>query len=193
MSNGSFELLFRDLSSHGPTLSNESQDRLKTQLKHISYSYIYSYDFSKQKGILNKEEWSAVNDLRKDDSIIITRPDKGNGIVIVNKLDYLHKMKQLISDETKFKKLTQNPTKSREDTACYHIYVNSEKMESLMMPPFRRYFHLVLLLVSSTVFPRFTSLVTLFVLLFPLSTLTTTILHLILYAFFNLSPPTSSE
>ena len=93
----SFELLFRDLSSQGPTLSNESQDRLKTQLKHISYSYIYSYDFSKQKGILNKEEWSALH--------------KGNGIVIVNKLDHLHKMKQLISDETKFQETYTKPDK----------------------------------------------------------------------------------
>ena len=109
----SFELFFRDLSRLGPTLTSENQDRLKSQLKNISY--IYSYDFSKQKSILAKEEWSALNDLRNDDSIIITKPDKGNGIVIVNKLDYLSKMKQLISDETKFKKLTQNPTKSRED------------------------------------------------------------------------------
>ena len=57
-----------------------------------------------------------MNDLRKDDSIIITRPDKGNGVVIINKLDYLNKMKQLIWDETKFKKLARNPTKSREDS-----------------------------------------------------------------------------
>ena len=57
----SLELLFRDLSRHGPTLSNEDQDRLKSQLKYVSYSYIYSYDFSKQKRILNKEEWSALN------------------------------------------------------------------------------------------------------------------------------------
>ena len=57
----SFELLFRDLSRNGPTLSNENQDRLRSQLKHISYSYIYSYDFSNQKRILNKEEWSVLN------------------------------------------------------------------------------------------------------------------------------------
>ena len=58
--------------------------------------------------------------LRKDDSIIITKPDKGNGVVIVNKHDHLTKMKQLISDETKLKKLTENPTKSREQSLiCY--------------------------------------------------------------------------
>lgn len=43
----------------------------------------------------------SPDDLRKDDSIIITKLDKRNGIVIINKLDYLNKMKELISDETK--------------------------------------------------------------------------------------------
>ena len=53
----------------------------------------------------------------KDDSIIITKPDKGNAVIIINKLDYLNKMKLLVSDETaKFKKQAQNPTKSREDS-----------------------------------------------------------------------------
>ena len=51
----------------------------------MSYGYIYTYDFSKQKHILSKEEWEALTDLRKDDSIIITKPDKENGVVIVNK------------------------------------------------------------------------------------------------------------
>ena len=117
----SFELLFRDLKRSGHPLTAETEDRLKSQLKHISYSYIYTYDFSKQKQILSKEEWEALNDLRKDDSIIITRSDKGNGVVIVNKLDYLNKMKQLISDETKFKKLARNPTKSGEDSLISHL------------------------------------------------------------------------
>ena len=89
----SFELLFRDLTRFGPALTSENKDRLKSQLKNISYSYIYAYDFSKQRRILSKEEWTALTDLRNDDSIIIiTKRDKGNGIVIVNKLDYLDKM-----------------------------------------------------------------------------------------------------
>ena len=93
-----FELLFRDLTRFGPAMSSENKDRLKSQLRNISYSYIYAYDFSKQRRIL-EEEWTARTDLGNDDSII-TKPDKGNGIVIVNKLDYLNKMKQLIFDET---------------------------------------------------------------------------------------------
>ena len=92
----SFELLFRDLKRHGPTLTVKNEDRLKCQLKNISYCYIYSYDFFKQKQILGKEEWEALKNLRKDDSIITTKPEKGNGVVIVNKLDNLTRMKQLL-------------------------------------------------------------------------------------------------
>ena len=58
----SFELLFRDLTRFGPALSSENKDRLKSQLKNISYSYIYAYDFSKQRRILSKEEWTALTD-----------------------------------------------------------------------------------------------------------------------------------
>ena len=42
---------------------------------------------------LAKKKGEALTDLRRDDSIIITKPDKGNGVVIINKLDYLNKMK----------------------------------------------------------------------------------------------------
>ena len=110
-----------DLMKSGPPLTAENQDRLKCQLKQISYGYIYTYDFSKQKHILSKEEWEALTDLRKDDGIIITKPDKGNRVVIINKLDYLNEMKLLVSDETKFKKLAQNPTKSREDSLISYL------------------------------------------------------------------------
>ena len=36
-------------------------------------------------------------------------------------MNTLYKMKQLISDETKFKKVTQNPTKSREDSLISYL------------------------------------------------------------------------
>ena len=61
--------------------------------------------------ILSKDEWKALTDLCNDDSIIITKPDKGNGVVIISRLDYLNKMKNLISDTTKFKELQHNPRK----------------------------------------------------------------------------------
>ena len=118
----SFEMFYRDLLGLDHSLSSEDKDRLKYQLKNASYTYIYSYDYDKQKRILSKEEWIAHNGLRNDNSIIITRPDKGNGVVIINRLDYLNKMKQLISgDDSKFKKWSCNPTKSRENSLISYL------------------------------------------------------------------------
>ena len=57
-----------------------------------------------------------------DDSIITTKPDKGNGVVImISRLDYLNKMKHLISDTTKFKELQHNLTKSREESLSTYL------------------------------------------------------------------------
>ena len=53
--------------------------------------------------------------------IIITKPDKGNGVVIISRHDYLNKMKHLISDTTKFKELRHNPTKSREESLSTYL------------------------------------------------------------------------
>ena len=111
----------KERNSSNLPLTSENQDWLRSQLKNIFYGYIYSYDFAKQKRILSKDEWTALSDLRNDDSIIISKPDKGNGVVIDSRLDYLTKMKKLISDGTKFKQLKQNPTKSREENLSVYL------------------------------------------------------------------------
>ena len=46
-----------------------------------------------------------LENLAKDENIIITRPDKGNGVVILNKGEYLEKMNDIIGDTTKFRKV----------------------------------------------------------------------------------------
>ena len=69
----SFELLFRDLFKLNVPSTSGNHDRLREQLKNISYNYIYSYDFSKEKNILSKDEWRALNDLHSDDSTITSR------------------------------------------------------------------------------------------------------------------------
>lgn len=47
--------------------------------------------------------------LKSDKSIIITKPDKGRGTVIMNKDDYLEKVKHILSDTSKFKVINVNP------------------------------------------------------------------------------------
>ena len=50
-------------------------------------------------------EMKALKDLREDDSITICRPDKGKGIVIMDKQDYISKVEAILNDSTKFTRI----------------------------------------------------------------------------------------
>ena len=60
---------------------------------------------------------ATLKQLSEDDSIVIIKPDKGNGIVILNKNDYLSKMETILQDSTKFKRLTDD---------CFKIIIRHE-------------------------------------------------------------------
>jgi len=59
---------------------------------------------------------SILKNLKQDKSIIVTRPDKGRGVVLMNKNDYLSKMYEIINDSSKFKPLSDDPTIGREQS-----------------------------------------------------------------------------
>lgn len=50
--------------------------------------------------------------LRDNDDIFVTKADKGQCTVIMNKKDYLEKMETLLSDEATYKKLNRDPCKT---------------------------------------------------------------------------------
>lgn len=62
---------------------------------------------------LNEDEHLALKDLAKDESIIISNADKGNAIVIQDKIDYTNKLFKLLEDKSKFKCL-EDPTLEKE-------------------------------------------------------------------------------
>ena len=44
----------------------------------------------------------AIKELKRNKDLVITRPDKGNGVVILARKDYVEKMKPILDDRTKF-------------------------------------------------------------------------------------------
>lgn len=52
---------------------------------------------------ISKEHWRSWSLIKSNKEIVILHPDKGHGVVVMDKNDYLCKMKVLLSDETKFK------------------------------------------------------------------------------------------
>ena len=55
-----------------------------------------------------------LKELRKNKNIVILRPDKGNGVVIWDRVEYDKGLFKIINDTTKFRVLTSDPTLTRE-------------------------------------------------------------------------------
>ena len=51
---------------------------------------------------MSENESSALHALRKDSNIVISNPDKGNGVVGLNRADYVAKMQTILCDTNKF-------------------------------------------------------------------------------------------
>ena len=55
-----------------------------------------------------------LQNLGKNKDIIITKLDKGNGVVILDQKLYNNAIEEIISDTSKFKNLNEDPTLKRE-------------------------------------------------------------------------------
>ena len=79
----------------------EKKDGLKASLANLAHEYsnIKQYPLRFPFG---KEHTAALRELRNNKEIIITRPDKGNGTVLMNKTDYIARMMEILGHETKF-------------------------------------------------------------------------------------------
>ena len=60
---------------------------------------------------LSKDEHLALKDLIKKRGLVIQKADTGNTVVILNKNDYISKMKVILSDSSKFQNLSIDQNK----------------------------------------------------------------------------------
>ena len=99
---------------HHSAGSVEQRTALKARLADLAHLYcdstIDSRDFT-----MHKECFCAINRLRKNDDIIIIKPDKGSGVILLNKSDYVDNMNKILDDLSKFKRL--GPVSSNDNTA----------------------------------------------------------------------------
>lgn len=70
---------------------------------------------------LNKQEQSALRDLKSDQSIIVLPADKGKGTVILDKETYHDKMMDILRDTNHFVLLTRDPTPKSEGSLVDHL------------------------------------------------------------------------
>ena len=61
------------------------------------------------------ECFQAMKSLRSNKDILITKPDKGSGVVILNSTDYIAKMETILCDSNKF--ICLGPVEENDNTA----------------------------------------------------------------------------
>ena len=96
-----FELFHQQLRRQEPR-SREAEEVCRSKLAGIAESF-HSARGSREGFLLEKEHIKTIKALRENDEIIISRPDKGQGVVLMNKADYVRKMNDILEDTNKFK------------------------------------------------------------------------------------------
>ena len=103
-----FEHFYREI--RNLPIEDHERENLKTEIKMEAYSSFDNYNFWNELNI-NKEEYLALKGLSSNKNIILQKANKGNSVDLVNKADYIKRMKELLSDVSKLKEITVEPGK----------------------------------------------------------------------------------
>jgi hypothetical protein len=109
-------MFYHHIKQHKPV---DKINEMAFKAKLLSYAHGYGQDFRDDDfNMCAKDIRKSVKALRNKEGLLITKPDKGSGIVLMNRTDYVAKMHQIIDDATKFKHLgpidTHDNTDKRE-------------------------------------------------------------------------------
>ena len=90
--------------------------RAQTALKAFTYNYL---DLDVKQLFNDRKKIKALQNLR--DRCMILKPDKGQGIVLINKMDYYQSLERLFGDRKKFLVLDHDPTLTKLATIRNYI------------------------------------------------------------------------
>ena len=84
-----------------PTLCDDKKELAKATLRSIALNYIDRKGPRPPKALVR-----SINQLKKRDDIVISKPDKGSGVVVMNKSDYIRLLSEA-SIKVQYSKLLQ--------------------------------------------------------------------------------------
>ena len=88
-----------------------ASERIKYALRSFAYNVI---DIDDKHFHQDNKRVKVMKSLRK--RFVILKPDKGQGVVLLTKEDYVRSMENIFSDRSKFKEMTEDPTIRRVET-----------------------------------------------------------------------------
>ena len=112
-----FENLYKDLGKLDifTGLNNErestARESFKTEFRNLAFTSFSNFKKKSPKSNLTPNEIAALKSLKKDKSIVICKPDKGNAVVVMDRTDYVRKVMVILNDGSKFKKVEADPFK----------------------------------------------------------------------------------
>lgn len=71
-------------------------------------AFMAFYSFNPFRKSPNSDFIQFLKTLSSDQNLIVLKPDKGNGVVLMNKKNYLEKMMSILNDESKFHRIDGN-------------------------------------------------------------------------------------
>ena len=87
------------------------KDKVKNSLRSFTYNCL---DLDLKEYFVDRKRIRILADMTKTLSIL--KPDKGNGIVVLKRSDYVTSLKSIFENKTKFTRLTNDPTFTRLNT-----------------------------------------------------------------------------
>ena len=121
----SFEKLYCKIE---PFIADDLKELTAASLKSIALNYIQRKD-SKPPKLLKK----AIKSLKKRNDIIITKPDKGSGVVVMDKDEYSRLLRKAsVDDKSKFREVSaERPKTKGRPPKYYHPLLQKEKSSVL--------------------------------------------------------------
>ena len=134
-----FELCWQQIDRLTPVSEDKKQD-CKTGLADISRRY--AKEKVDRSGFpLNSNHFHAIRELKKNRDLVITRPDKGSGVVLLKRSDYLAKMRTILSNEKKFIELgtmEENDNTLQQERALQAFLLRAHKAGHLTREVYER-------------------------------------------------------
>ena len=104
-----FDFIHRTMSKN--LKDQKDTGEVKSKTSYLANIYVNTY--KPTENVLQKHK--IFKKLRNNNNILITKPDKGNGVVTVDRIYYMSSMYEIVNDTSKPLKLRSDPTICREN------------------------------------------------------------------------------
>ena len=115
-----FEVFYQNLIQFVPR-SKKAAECCRSSIEAIAHEYA-NKESDRRSFSLRREHLQALRELRNNEDIVISKPDKGRATVIMKRTEYVDKMKFILDDTSKFVRL--GPVKTHDKTLSVEAQLN---------------------------------------------------------------------